>query len=76
MPTGYWHWMKYIEGGYSLSLRAWDASISRKVASLYNLAMKGGVDSVLKMALKGKYATYRERVAIKRAGKALAAGKP
>ncbi|GAB3920874.1 cupin-like domain-containing protein [Mucilaginibacter myungsuensis] len=71
MPTGYWHWMKYVDGSYSLSLRAWDASISRKLASLYNLAVKGGLDSMLKMAFKGKYANYRERVAIKRAERSI-----
>ena len=60
MPTGYWHWMKYLDGSYSLSLRAWDASLARKAASLYNLAVKGGVDSVLKMLLKGKYAAWRQ----------------
>src|SRR6201992_1964706 len=76
MPTGYWHWMKYVEGGYSLSLRAWDASIARKAASVYNLAVKGGLDSVLKMTFKANYAKYREGLAVKRANRALAAGKP
>ncbi|RYY35894.1 MAG: cupin-like domain-containing protein [Sphingobacteriaceae bacterium] len=76
MPTGYWHWMKYIDGSFSLSLRAWDASIARKAAGMYNLAIKGGLDSVLKMAFKGKYAKYREGLAIKRAERALAKGKP
>lgn len=76
MPTGYWHWMKYLDGSYSLSLRAWDASLSRKAASLYNLAVKGGVDSLLKMTFKGDYAHYREKVAVKWANRALAAGKP
>jgi hypothetical protein len=76
MPTGYWHWMKYLDGGFSLSLRAWDASPARKMASLYNLAVKGGLDSVFKMAFKGDYARYREKVAIKRANSALAKGMP
>jgi hypothetical protein len=76
MPTGYWHWMKYLDGSYSLSLRAWDASLTRKAASLYNLAVKGGVDSLLKMTFKGDYADYREKVAVKWANRALAAGKP
>jgi len=71
MPTGYWHWMKYVDGSYSLSLRAWDASVTRKAASLYNLATKGALDSALKMIFKRRYANYRERVAIKRANKAL-----
>jgi hypothetical protein len=76
MPTGYWHWMKYLEGSYSISLRAWDASITRKAASVYNLAVKGGIDSLLKMAFKEKYAKYREAIAIKWAEAELAAGKP
>ena len=76
MPTGYWHWMKYLDGSYSLSLRAWDASLSRKAASLANLAVKGGLDSVLKMAFKAPYAKFREELAIKWAEKALAAGNP
>jgi hypothetical protein len=76
MPTGLWHWMKYVDGSYSLSLRAWDASISRKVASVYNLAVKGGIDSVLKMAFKANYAKFKEQLAIKWAENALAAGRP
>ena len=76
MPTGYWHWMKYIEGGYSLSLRAWDASIARKAASVYSLAIKGGLDSLLKMTFKANYAKFREGLAIKWADRALAAGRP
>jgi hypothetical protein len=68
--------MKYLSGSFSLSLRAWDASLSRKAASLYNLAVKGGVDSLLKMAFKSNYAQYREKLAVKWADKALAAGKP
>ena len=76
MPTGYWHWMKYLDGSFSLSLRAWDASPVRKAASLYNLAVKGGLDSLLKMTFKAKYAKRREKVAVKRADRALAAGSP
>lgn len=75
MPTGYWHWMKYIDGSFSLSLRAWDASISRKAQSVYNLAVKGGVDSIIKMIFKEKYAAYREKLAIKRAERAFKANR-
>lgn len=76
MPTGYWHWMKYLDGSFSLSLRAWDASLWRKAASVYNLAVKGGLDSLMKMTFKSRYAVYRESLAIKRAGRALRKNKP
>jgi len=76
MPTGMWHWMKYLDGSFSLSLRAWDASVLRKIQSLSNLALKGGLDSLLKMTLKAPYAIFREKLAVKRAEKALAKGYP
>jgi hypothetical protein len=71
MPTGYWHWMKYLDGSFSLSLRAWDQSPVIKARTLYNLAVKGGVDSVIKMLFKSRYARYRERLAIQRANASL-----
>jgi len=76
MPTGMWHWMKYLDGSFSLSLRAWDASIGRKIQSVSNLALKGAFDSLLKMAFKAPYAKWRERLAVKRANNALANGSP
>ena len=76
MPTGMWHWMKYIDGSFSLSLRAWDASISRKIASVWSLFTHGAVDSAIKMMFKEKYANYREKLAVTRAEKALANNKP
>jgi hypothetical protein len=68
--------VKYLDGSFSLSLRAWDASLARKTASLYNLAVKGGLDSLLKMAFKANYAKRREKLAVKRAEKAVASGRP
>lgn len=73
MPTGYWHWMKYLEGSYSLSLRAWDPSLKIKARSIYNLAVKGGIDSLLKMMFKEKYARFREKLAVKRANAIISA---
>jgi hypothetical protein len=76
MPTGYWHWMKYLDGSFSISLRAWDPSYLMKLKSLYNLAVKGGVDSILKRVFKSSYAKYREGVAVKRAENELRKGLP
>ncbi len=76
MPTGMWHWMKYLDGSFSLSLRAWDASISRKAQSVGNLVIKGGLDSLIKMIFKGTYARWREKLAVSRAERALARNLP
>jgi hypothetical protein len=76
MPTGYWHWMKYLDGSFSISLRAWDKSWGVKAKSLYNLTIQRKFDSFMKKNYKKRYMDWKEQLAIERANKALAAGEP
>ncbi|HEY0245608.1 MAG TPA: cupin-like domain-containing protein, partial [Mucilaginibacter sp.] len=76
MPTGYWHWMKYLTGSFSISLRAWDKSWGIKAKSLYNLTVQRKFDDVMKKNFKGKYMQWKEGLAVKRADKALADDEP
>lgn len=71
MPTGWWHWMKYLDGSFSISLRAWDKSFGIKAKSLYNLTIQRKFDDVMKKTFKQKYMNWKEKLAIKRAKKAL-----
>ena len=72
MPTGYWHWMKYLDGSFSISLRAWDKSWAVKAKSLYNLTLQRKFDDFMKANFREKYMNWKEELAIKRANKALA----
>ncbi|MET4138927.1 cupin-like domain-containing protein [Pedobacter sp. UYP1] len=76
MPTGYWHWMKYLDGSFSISLRAWDKSWAVKAKSLYNLTIQRKFDNFMKANFREKYMAWKERLAIKRANKALAEHAP
>ena len=76
MPTGYWHWMKYLDGSFSISLRAWDKSLAVKAKSLYNLTIQRKFDDFMKANFREKYMAWKERLAIRRANKALADQKP
>jgi hypothetical protein len=76
MPTGFWHWMKYLEGSFSISLRAWDKSWGIKAKSLYNLTVQRKFDDIMKKNFKKRYMDWKEELAIKRADKALAEGDP
>lgn len=71
MPTGMWHWMRYIDGSFSLTLRAWDRSITRKMASVWSLFMHGALDSGIKLVFKERYAKWREKLVYKIADKEL-----
>lgn len=76
MPTGYWHWMKYLDGSFSISLRAWDKSWGIKAKSLYNLTIQRKFDDIMKKNYKKRYMDWKEQLAYERADKALAAGEP
>ncbi|MBS1531760.1 MAG: cupin-like domain-containing protein [Bacteroidetes bacterium] len=76
MPTGWWHWMKYLDGSFSISLRAWDKSWAIKAQSLYNLTIQRKFDDMMKKSFSQKYMGWKEGIAIKRANKALAEGMP
>jgi len=76
MPTGYWHWMKYLDGSFSISLRAWDKSWGVKAKSLYNLTVQRKFDDFMKSNFREKYMCWKEKLAIKRASKAVLEHKP
>lgn len=76
MPTGWWHWMKYLDGSFSISLRAWDKSWAVKAHSLWNLTVQRKFDDIMKKNFKKKYMDWKEKVAIKRADIALKRGLP
>jgi len=76
MPTGYWHWMKYLSGSFSISLRAWDKSWAIKARSLYNLTIQRKFDDFMKKNFRVKYMNWKEELAMKRAEKALAEKQP
>lgn len=76
MPTGWWHWMKYLDGSFSISLRAWDKSWAVKAHSLWNLTVQRKFDDIMKSNFKKKYMDWKEKVAIKRAEIALKRGLP
>ena len=76
MPTGYWHWMKYLDGSFSISLRAWDSSWGIKAKSLYNLTIQRKFDDIMKKNFKKRYMDWKEELAVERANKALAEGAP
>ena len=76
MPSGWWHWMKYLNGSFSLSLRAWDESWAVKAHSLWNLTVQRNFDNMMKSRYRQRYMGWKEALAVKRAQKALSKGLP
>ncbi|PTT19530.1 cupin [Chryseobacterium sp. HMWF028] len=76
MPTGWWHWMKYLDGSFSISLRAWDKSWAVKAHSLWNLTVQRKFDDIMKSNFKKSYMDWKEKMAMKRAEMAMKRGLP
>lgn len=76
MPTGWWHYMEYLDGSFSISLRAWDKSWAVKAQSLWNLIIQRNFDNFMKGKFKKKYMDWKEKKAVERANKALKKGLP
>jgi hypothetical protein len=66
MPSGIWHYMNYLEGGFALSLRSMSTPIATKVQGLYNLLIMRKVDDFMKRNFTQKWFDYKHETAFRR----------
>ena len=48
IPSGVWHYMNYLEGGYALALRAFDPSLATKSKGMFNITGMRLFDDLMK----------------------------
>lgn len=71
MPGGYWHHMEYMDGGFAMSLRALDQSLTGKLNGLYHIVGLRGMNNLLiKLAPQWWY-HYKRRAAHRNAQRLL-----
>lgn len=66
MPSGYWHYIEYTDGGYSISLRSF-GSIPARVRGLANIARHYVVDKGMNRLIGPNWRKMKERMAERRA---------
>lgn len=71
MPAGYWHHMEYIDGGFAMSLRAMQSSISGKLTGVWRLFGMRGIDTLLKKATPIWWYNYKKAKLLKYANNEL-----
>jgi len=71
MPSGYWHHIEYLDGGFGLSVRTVAHGLGMKVRGVWNLAVKRFVDRMMNKLLSEKWFEYKKNLAVKRAEKAI-----
>jgi len=71
MPSGYWHYIKYLDGGFSMTLRAFTRKPSRFARMLYNVMIMRHFENVMRKIKGQKWIDYKDQLAIKRTNRAI-----
>ncbi|GEQ84630.1 hypothetical protein ULMS_01380 [Patiriisocius marinistellae] len=66
MPEGYWHYMKYITPGFSMSLRAVPRNPVRLGRAIYNVFFMRHFDNVMRRLRGQKWIDWKNKKAIER----------
>ena len=66
MPSGYWHYIEYTDGGYSISVRA-NESYVRRAKGLWNIARHYVVDKGMNKIMGDDWRKIKEEMAKRRA---------
>ncbi|MDQ1088412.1 cupin-like domain-containing protein [Siphonobacter sp. SORGH_AS_1065] len=63
IPSGVWHYMNYLEGGYALAVRAFDPSISTRAEGIFNITAMRTFDDLMKKNFGKRWWNYKSRKA-------------
>ncbi|MBL7932114.1 MAG: cupin-like domain-containing protein [Bacteroidia bacterium] len=72
MPSGYWHYITYLDGGFSVSYRKMALDLKTKIQGLLNVFVYMPLDKVLNVVIGKDWLRYKEQKALKRAARAIA----
>ncbi len=71
MPAGYWHYIQYQTGGYSVSVRAVSSSATDRLEGFRNLVLIRNFDYAMRKVFKDKWYQYKLKTAYHNASKTL-----
>lgn len=71
MPEGYWHYMKYVTAGFSMSFRAYPRRISSLLKAGYNLVIMRHYDGLMRKWKGQAWIDYKNEEAVRRTHKNL-----
>jgi ribosomal protein L16 Arg81 hydroxylase len=71
MPSGYWHHIEYLDGGFGLSVRTLGASVGTILKGGFNVTIRRKFDDWMRAINNDKWFNYKKRIAQKRAQKAM-----
>ncbi|HKC68000.1 MAG TPA: cupin-like domain-containing protein [Bacteroidia bacterium] len=71
IPSGYWHYITYVDGGFSVSYRKLSGSLKNILIGLLNLCIYTPFDKLMNKLVKEKWLVKKEKIAEVRAQKVI-----
>ena len=71
MPSGYWHFNRYLEAGFSVTLRSFPSSPKRLIKMLNEVFVMRYADKIMRKLFKKKWVDYKQRKAFQKSEEAL-----
>ncbi len=71
MPSGYWHYIKYLEGGYAINQRALSPHPAHWFRGFWNVAVLSNLDDLLRYILGKNWYQYKLEQTYARANNAM-----
>jgi hypothetical protein len=71
MPSGYWHYITYLDGGFAVSYRKMAYSLKAKFGGLLNLLVYMPFDKLMNRVLGRKWLLKKEKMAEERANEVI-----
>ncbi len=71
MPSGYWHYIKYPDGGYAINQRALSPKPVRWIRGLWNVAVLSNLDDLFRKLFGTRWFNYKVKRTQRNAGKAI-----
>lgn len=66
MPSGYWHYITYEDGGFSITLRAFPRSMRKMGKLLSNIVFMRTFENLMRRTVGQKWVDYKENKMVKR----------
>ncbi len=71
MPSGYWHYIKYLEGGYAINQRALSPHTAHWLRGFWNVAVLSNLDDLMRFTLGKNWYQYKLEQTYARANEAM-----
>ncbi len=74
MPSGYWHYIKYLDGGFSITLRALPRHPTRLIKMLGNVFLMRPFENIMRKVCGQKWVDYKEARIVRKTNRKYAKG--